>query len=76
MPLAVTVGIGVVREHVAAAHVDGVDAERGGGAVDQMLAHGVADRVADGAILRGRHLVEIDHGGARPVVLVPCRGRR
>ncbi len=68
-------GIGVVGEHVAAADLDGVDTERGGGAVDQVLADGVADRMADGAVLRGRQLVEIDHGGARPVVLVACRGR-
>ena len=64
-------GIGIVGEDVAAAHLDGVDAERRRGAVDQMLADRVADRVADGAVLRGRRLVEIDHRRARPVVLVP-----
>ena len=64
-------GIAIVGHDVAAAHLEGVDAQRGGGAVDQVLADGVADRVADGAVLRGRGLVEIDDGGARLEMLVP-----
>ena len=45
--------------------------ERGRGPIDQVLADRVADRMADGAVLRGRRLVQINDGGARPVVLVP-----
>ena len=71
MPLARDRRIAVVGHDVAAAHLDRVDAERGGGPVDQVLAHRIADGMADGAVLRGRRLVEIDDGGARPVVLVP-----
>ena len=63
--------IAIVGHDVAAAHLDWVDPQRGGGAVDQVLADGIADRVADGAVLRGRGLVEIDDGGACLEVLVP-----
>ncbi len=63
--------VAVVGHDVAPADLDRIDAEPVGGLIDQVLGRRIADRVADGAILRGRHLVLIDHGGARPVVLVP-----
>ena len=63
--------VAVVGHDVAPTYLDRIDAEPVGGLIDQMLGDAVADRMADGAILRGRHLVLIDHGGARPVVLVP-----
>ena len=56
---------------VAAPDLDGVDPQRRRGAVDQVLAHRIADGVADSAVLRGGRLVEIDHGGACLEVLVP-----
>ena len=62
--------IGIVGEDVAAPDLDRIEPERHRGPVDQVLAHRVADRVAHGAILRGGRLVEIDHAGARPIVLV------
>ena len=63
--------IAVIGVDVAAAHLDRIDAERHGGPVDQVLADRVADGMADRAVLRGGRLVQIDDGGARPVVLVP-----
>ena len=68
--------VGVVREHVAAADLDGIEPQRPRREVDQVLADRVADRVADGAILRGRRLVLENDGGARPVVLVAVRPAR
>src|SRR5262249_37676887 len=63
--------IAVVRHDVAAAHLDGIDLQGRRGPVHQVLAHAIADRVAHGAILRGRRLVLIDDRRPPAIVLVP-----
>ena len=48
---------------VAAAELDGVEAQGLRGEIDQALRHGGGDRVADGAILAGGRLVLEHHRG-------------
>src|SRR5262245_13483619 len=63
-------GVGVIRKHVAAPHLDGIDAEPISRLLEQVFTDGVADRMTDGAVLRAWRLVQINHGGPRPVVFV------
>ena len=60
--------VGIVLHQVAPAQLDRVHADPLGGEIEQRLARGDADRVADAAILRGRHAVQIDDPRHRPVV--------
>src|SRR5689334_24194919 len=63
-------GIGVVGENIAASHLDRIDAEPICRLIDQVFAHGIADRVADRTVLRTGWLVQIHDGGTPPVMSV------
>ena len=66
-------GIGIVGHDVAAPDLDRIEADCFRRPIHQRFADGVADRMADGAVLRRRHLVEIDHARLGAIVLV-CVG--
>jgi hypothetical protein len=55
--------VAAVLHQVAAAELDGVEAEGAGGQIDQALRYGGGNRMPDGAILAGRRLVLEHHRG-------------